>query len=81
MPSMKLKLLPRSIEEAWQIAERENPNVNSALFREEAARYAVDKVRGEAKGQPRAVLHGQTSRGTGPPPPGSGHRPMSHGTS
>lgn len=47
MPSMKLKLLPRSIEEAWQIAERENPNVNSALFREEAARYAVDKVRGE----------------------------------
>lgn len=47
MPSMKLKYLPKSIEEAWQIAERENPKVNSALFREEAARFAVDKVRGE----------------------------------
>lgn len=47
MPSLRLKGLPRSIEEAWQTAERQNPNVSSALFREEAARHAVDKVRGE----------------------------------
>ncbi len=47
MPSLRLKLLPKTIEEAWQTAERESPNVNSALFREEAARFAVDKVRGE----------------------------------
>lgn len=47
MPSLRLKQLPQSIEEAWQLAEQQNPNVNSALFREEAARFAVDKVRGE----------------------------------
>lgn len=47
MPSLRLKQLPHSIEEAWQLAEQQNPNVNSALFREEAARFAVDKVRGE----------------------------------
>jgi outer membrane protein len=47
MPSLRLKQLPKSIEEAWQSAERQNPNVNSAMFREEAARYAVDRVRGE----------------------------------
>jgi outer membrane protein len=47
MPSMKMKLLPKSIEEAWQIAEKENPNVVSALYREQAARFEVDKVRGE----------------------------------
>ena len=46
-PSLKLKQLPRSIEEAWKTAELQSPNVNSALFREEAARFAVDKVRGE----------------------------------
>ncbi|MEQ1651289.1 MAG: TolC family protein [Hyphomicrobium sp.] len=47
MPSLRLKALPRSIEDAWQLAEQQNPNVSSALFREEAARFAVDKVRGE----------------------------------
>ncbi len=46
-PPLKLKQLPRSIEDAWQTAEHQSPNVNSALFREEAARFAVDKVRGE----------------------------------
>ena len=46
-PSVRIKQLPRSIEDAWQIAERQSPNVNSALFREEAARFAVDRVRGE----------------------------------
>lgn len=47
MPSLRLKDLPKSVEQAWDLAERQSPNVNSALFREEAARYAVDKVRGE----------------------------------
>jgi outer membrane protein len=47
MPSLRLKQLPKSIEEAWQLAEQQSPNVNSALFREEAARFAVDRVRGE----------------------------------
>ncbi len=47
MPPMKLKFLPRSLEEAWSIAERQSPNLASALYREEAARFAVDKVRGE----------------------------------
>lgn len=47
MPSLRLKQLPKSIEEAWQLAEQQNPNVNSAQYREEAARFAVDKVRGE----------------------------------
>ena len=47
LPPMRLKQLPASIEEAWQFAERQNPALGSALFREEAARHAVDKVRGE----------------------------------
>ncbi len=47
MPSLRLKQLPRSIDDAWQLAEEQSPTVNSALFREEAARYAVNKVRGE----------------------------------
>lgn len=47
MPSARIKNLPQSIEESWRLAEQQNPNVNSALYREEAARFAVDKVRGE----------------------------------
>jgi len=46
-PSLQVKGLPRAIEEAWNTAEQENPIVSSALHREEAARYAVGKVRGE----------------------------------
>lgn len=49
LPSPDLKLLPRTIDKAegFNLAEKQNPNVNSALYREEAARFAVDKVRGE----------------------------------
>ena len=47
MPPLTLKSLPKSIEEAWRMAEQQNPTVASALYREEAARFAVDKVRGE----------------------------------
>ena len=46
-PPLKLKQIPHSIEDAWRTAEQLSPNVNSALFREEEARFAVDKVRGE----------------------------------
>lgn len=47
LPSMTVSMLPSRIEDAWQTAERNNPIVSSALHREEAARFAVDKVRGE----------------------------------
>jgi outer membrane protein len=47
MPSLRLKQLPKTIDEAWALAEQQNPNVSSAMFREEAARYNVDKVNGE----------------------------------
>jgi outer membrane protein len=47
LPPLKLKLLPRSIEDAWQTAERESPNLSAAVYREEAARYTVDKISGE----------------------------------
>lgn len=46
-PPLKVKQLPHSIEEAWQTAEKENPNVSAAMYQEEAARFNVEKVRGE----------------------------------
>lgn len=47
LPPLDMKQLPRTLEEAWAAAEHQNPALGSALHREEAARYAVDKVRGE----------------------------------
>jgi outer membrane protein len=41
------RLLPKSLPEARQWAERENPNVVAALYNEQAARYDVDEVAGE----------------------------------
>jgi outer membrane protein len=46
-PPLTNKLLPRSLAESLSVAEHESPNVGSALFREQAARHAVDKVWGE----------------------------------
>ncbi len=46
-PPLKMKQLPRSIEEALATAEQDNPNVSGALYREAQARHAVDVVRGE----------------------------------
>lgn len=46
-PALKLKQLPHSLEEALSIAEQDSPNLAGALYREEAARHAVDVVRGE----------------------------------
>jgi outer membrane protein len=40
-------MLPRSLADALAVATEESPNVISALYREQAARHAVDKVRGE----------------------------------
>lgn len=47
IPPLVMKQLPRTLEEAWSAAEHQNPALGSALHREEAARHAVDKVRGE----------------------------------
>jgi outer membrane protein len=40
-------LVPKSVREGVEISSRENPNVVSALYREQAARFAVDQIRGE----------------------------------
>jgi len=40
-------LVPKSVRESIEISARENPNVVSALYREQAARFAVDQIRGE----------------------------------
>ncbi len=46
-PSGFEKFLPRSLEEAIAIGTRENPAVVAALYQEQAARYTVDRIRGE----------------------------------
>ena len=46
-PAPPGKLLPRSIADANAIGERENPNVVAAMYREQAARHAIGKIRGE----------------------------------
>ncbi len=46
-PSGKLPPLPKTVEEAIRIAERESPSVISAQYREQAARHSVDKIWGE----------------------------------
>lgn len=46
-PHLPERLLPRSLAESLSIASQESPNVISALYREQASRHAVDRVRGE----------------------------------
>lgn len=46
-PAGRLPQLPRTIDEAQAVAERESPNVVSAQYREQAARHGVDKIWGE----------------------------------
>jgi outer membrane protein len=46
-PSAKLSQIPKTIDEAIRVAERESPNIISAQYREQAARHAVDKIWGE----------------------------------
>jgi outer membrane protein len=46
-PSGRPPSLPKSLEEALRVAERESPNVVSAQYREQAARHAIEKIWGE----------------------------------
>ena len=41
------KHLPRTLEDSVAIGEKENPNVVAAMYREQAARFTIDKIRGE----------------------------------
>ncbi len=41
------RLLPKTLEDSVAIGEKENPNVVAALYREQAARFTIDKIRGE----------------------------------
>ncbi|MDX2308246.1 MAG: TolC family outer membrane protein [Hyphomicrobium sp.] len=46
-PPLKVKGMPRSLDEALDIAHAESPNVQAALYREESSRHNVDKISGE----------------------------------
>ena len=46
-PTPPGKFLPRSLEEALAVGEKENPNVVAALYREQAARHTIERIRGE----------------------------------
>jgi len=46
-PNPRTKLLPRSLDEAIGISSKENPTVVGALYREQAGRFTVDRIRGE----------------------------------
>ena len=46
-PNPNIALVPRSLEEAIGIGTQENPQVVGALYREQAAKYLVDQIRGE----------------------------------
>lgn len=41
------RLVPKSLKDATEIASRESPNVVAALYREQAARFAIETIRGE----------------------------------
>jgi outer membrane protein len=41
------EFVPKSVQESIDIGGRENPNVIAALYREQAARHVVDRIRGE----------------------------------
>ncbi len=46
-PGWKTRLLPSSLNEAIAISSQENPEVVAALYREQGARFTVDRIRGE----------------------------------
>jgi outer membrane protein len=46
-PQVPAKLIPGSVEDVIKVAEKENPNVVAALYREQAARHEVDRIWGE----------------------------------
>jgi outer membrane protein len=63
-PTPPNKLIPGTIDDVFKIAERENPNVVGALYREEAARYEVDRIWGELL--PEAHLQAGYNEGRNP---------------
>ena len=46
-PREPSKAFPKSLEEATQIAARENPLIVNSLYLEQAARFSIDQIRGE----------------------------------
>jgi outer membrane protein len=46
-PALKVSMLPKSQDEAVNIASQENPNIVAALYSEQAARFSVDEIRGQ----------------------------------
>ena len=46
-PRAESKLVPRRLDEAISISAKENPNVVAALYSEQAARFNIDRIRGE----------------------------------
>ncbi|HET6321159.1 MAG TPA: TolC family outer membrane protein [Hyphomicrobium sp.] len=46
-PGVPEEFLPRQMHEATAVSNNENPLVVAALFREQAARYAIERIRGE----------------------------------
>jgi outer membrane protein len=46
-PAQATNLVPKSLHEGLAIALRENPNVVGALYNEQAARFAVEQIKGE----------------------------------
>lgn len=46
-PGLTHRLLPGSLKEAIAISAQENPGVVGAMYREQGARYNVDRIRGE----------------------------------
>ena len=46
-PTPPSKIMPRSLEEALAVGEKESPLLLGAVYREQAARFTVDRIRGE----------------------------------
>lgn len=46
-PTPPTSFLPKSLAEAMATSERESPNLVSAMYREQAARHEIGKIRGE----------------------------------
>ncbi len=55
------RLMPKSLPEAQSIATRENPVIVNSLYLEQAAKYAIDQIRGELL--PQVSLNASYTRG------------------
>jgi outer membrane protein len=59
-PAVPKKMLPATLDQAVSLAQRENPAVVAALYREQASRHTVDRIWGEML--PEVRLEGTYSR-------------------